>query len=485
MIHRAKVCRNSADIKEKGENRTKQKEQKQRTSSKHKKKAPRTKRNHKEEKTTIKQMEIERTEIRSQELQEVMSEIPGRFLRWGLLLFFGIVVAIVGVSWFISYPDIVTAPVTITTINPPAQLVAKTGGKIEEIFAANGEEVNKGREIALIENSAGYGDIKTAESFAEEAERYGAWKNAVTIMVAPTGLSLGTVRDAWTDLTVLMEQYKEYLEQNQYPIKISLYGKQLERQEEYAEELKVQEKLSEEDLRLTSNAYARDSILFNDRSYLSINEIEQSRRNLLQKEMSHASLKSSVKNSESTLLQMNETLFDMRVQYEKDISRYETDLGNALQRLKAGIADWKDAYLLESPIDGTVTYTGFWSENQVISAGESFATVMPNGAGRIIIKAEVPVSGLGKVRAGMETNIKLSGFPYMEYGAVKGKISAVSAVPVGDAYIADIELVNGMVTTYGKELDYINGMTGTADIITKESRLIYRFIEPLMSVFAN
>ena len=327
-------------------------------------------------------MEIERTEIRSQELQEVMSEIPGKFLRWGILLFFCIVVAIVGVSWFISYPDIVTAPVMITTINPSAQLMAKTGGKIEKIFAANGEKVEKGREIALIENNAGYGDIKTAESFAEESERYGDWKNAVTEMAVPIGLSLGSVRDAWMDMSVLMEQYGEYLKQDQYPVKISLYKKQLERQREYVEELKIQEKLSEEDLRLTANAYGRDSILFNDRSYLSLNEMEQSKRNLLQKELSHASLKSSIKNSESELLRMNETLFDMKIQYEKDISRYETDLDNALQRLKAAIADWKNAYLLESPIDGTVTYTGFWSENQVISAGESFATIMPNGAGK-------------------------------------------------------------------------------------------------------
>jgi multidrug efflux pump subunit AcrA (membrane-fusion protein) len=430
-------------------------------------------------------MEIERTDIRSRELQEVMSEIPGKFLRWGLLMFFGIVVAIVGTSWFISYPDIVVAPVTITTINPPAPLVAKTGGKIEKIFAANGERVKKGGAVALVENNADHGDIRKALSFAEDAERHGEWKNAVTEMTVPTGLSLGTVRGAWTDLAILMEQYGEYLELDQYPVKIGLYEKQLRRQEEYVEELKVQEKLSEEDLRLTANAYWRDSILFNDRSYLSVNEIERSRRDLLQKEMSHAALESSIKNSASTLLQMEETLFDMKVQYEKDIGRYETDLDNALQRLRAAIAEWKSSYLLESPVDGTVTYTGFWSENQVISAGESFATVMPDGAGRVIMKAEVPVSGLGKVRPGMETNIKLSGFPYMEYGAVKGRISTVSAVPVGGAYIADIELVNGMVTTYGRELDYINGMTGTADIITKESRLIYRFIEPLMSVFAN
>jgi len=74
-------------------------------------------------------MEIERTDIRSRELQEVMSEIPGKFLRWGLLMFFGIVVAIVGTSWFISYPDIVVAPVTITTINPPPHLWPRPGAK--------------------------------------------------------------------------------------------------------------------------------------------------------------------------------------------------------------------------------------------------------------------------------------------------------------------------------------------------------------------
>jgi len=64
--------------------------------------------------------EIIKHEIRSPELQEVMSEIPGSFLRWGLLLFFAIILAILGVTWFINYPDVVTAPLTITTYNSPA-----------------------------------------------------------------------------------------------------------------------------------------------------------------------------------------------------------------------------------------------------------------------------------------------------------------------------------------------------------------------------
>jgi len=39
--------------------------------------------------------EINKQEIQSQELQEVMAGIPGSFLRWGLFLFFALLVAII------------------------------------------------------------------------------------------------------------------------------------------------------------------------------------------------------------------------------------------------------------------------------------------------------------------------------------------------------------------------------------------------------
>ena len=111
--------------------------------------------------------ELNKHEIRSPELQEVMSEIPGSFLKWGLFLFFAIVMAIVGVSWFINYPDLVTAPVTITTFNSPASLVARAGGKIERLFVGNNDEVKENQAIAVIDNQAEWNDMKTIASFIE------------------------------------------------------------------------------------------------------------------------------------------------------------------------------------------------------------------------------------------------------------------------------------------------------------------------------
>ena len=51
--------------------------------------------------------------------------------------------------------------------------------------------------------------------------------------------------------------------------------------------------------------------------------------------------------------------------------------------------------------------------------------------------------------------------------------------------MAEIELEEGMKSTYKETLKFIQQMDGTADIITEETRLIYRFINPLRTLINN
>ena len=70
----------------------------------------------------------------------------------------------------------------------------------------------------------------------------------------------------------------------------------------------------------------------------------------------------------------------------------------------------------------------------------------------------------------------------MQYGVLKGKISSVSQVPGEGGFRADIELTGGMTSTYREKIRFIHEMDGTADIITGDSRLIFRFIKPLKAL---
>jgi hypothetical protein len=54
-------------------------------------------------------------EIRSEEVQEIISHVPNSLVRWGLTVIFLVMVALLSVTWFIQYPDLLAAKVTITT----------------------------------------------------------------------------------------------------------------------------------------------------------------------------------------------------------------------------------------------------------------------------------------------------------------------------------------------------------------------------------
>jgi HlyD family secretion protein len=82
------------------------------------------------------------------------------------------------------------------------------------------------------------------------------------------------------------------------------------------------------------------------------------------------------------------------------------------------------------------------------------------------------------VKVGQSVNIKLSGFPYLEYGMVRGVVNSISLVPSGDSYIIDLKLPSGLTTLYGKQLDFTQNMQGTAEIITDDLRLLQKIINP-------
>lgn len=119
-------------------------------------------------------------------------------------------------------------------------------------------------------------------------------------------------------------------------------------------------------------------------------------------------------------------------------------------------------------------------------------TVVPSVERSPVGIVKVPQASFGKVSTGQKVNVRLNGYPYMEYGLLVGEIGYLSSVPEAAAgsqtepqYTAEIVFPDGMVTTYGRELRLIQKMDGTAEIITQDRRLIMRFLDPIAALFKN
>lgn len=430
--------------------------------------------------------ELNKQEIRSPELQEVMSEIPGSFLKWGLLVFFGIILILIIGSYFIKNPEIVTVPVVITTQNPPVVLVAKSGGQIEKLLVLEGSLVSQDEVVALIGNTSVYEDVRKLNLFLSGFDEKSDWIEIVKIQQSPRDLSIGEIQSNYSGFQKEWKQMKDYLEQGYIPAKLRLLEKQIVKKIEYNKELVKQERFLTEDLALAKRSFERDSTLFHkDSNSISIKEFEKSRQSYIQKLYSFSVFNASLKSNEADFLRLSETRLDLQIQYEKELKQYIFTLEESFQLLKFSISQWEDRYLIKSPIAGKVTLTRFRNENQVIKAGETLATVIPDSTTNIVARAVIPASGFGRIEIGQTVNIKLSGFPYMQYGVLKGKIYSLSQVPGEGGFSAGIELTGGMTSTYREKIRFIHEMDGTADIVTKDVRLINRFINPIKTILKN
>ncbi len=428
--------------------------------------------------------EINKLELHSEEIQELMGFIPRGIVRWGLTIIFLILAGIIAGSFFFRSPEIVTAPMVLITEYPPVQLLSKATGKIDRLFVQEGQQLADGTLVALINNPTGYNEYLQLKQLILATNDSVSWDKKVFMQTLPVLMTLGELQPAYSALYKTTNNFRHYLNQNLIPQKISLLRKQANKQEEYHQTLLKQKDILDKDIKLSEKTFFRDSTLYNHQA-ISESEYEKSRQSLLAKRSSFIGFEASLKNTESSVLQLNASRIELEMQYEKELAQFRLDQDEVWQNLENTVHQWEEKYLVSSPVCGKISFTSVWSENQEIKAGELIATVIPDREMAIVAKAVIPTTGFGKVEVGQKVNIKLSGFPYIQFGMLKGRIRSVSMVPEEKGYVAEIELTEGMTSSYRENLRFIQQMDGTAEIITKDLRLIYRFINPLRALMDN
>jgi hypothetical protein len=67
---------------------------------------------------------------------------------------------------------------------------------------------------------------------------------------------------------------------------------------------------------------------------------------------------------------------------------------------------------------------------------------------------------------------------------IKGKIKSISLTPdIEGNLLIDVDLPNGIATSYNKKINFQQEMSGTADIVTEDLRLIERLLYQFRDIF--
>jgi multidrug resistance efflux pump len=424
-------------------------------------------------------------ELRSEEVQEVMSEIPSWILRRGITSLFIIVLALLIGSWLFKYPDTITAEITVTSLDPPASIIARSSGKMDGIFVENNEAVMPETPLAVIQNPAKTEDMLELKSMMKAWETGGYSDDIVRKFFNEQSLSLGSIQTVYAAFLNSLNDYQNYRTFKYYPQKIASQKEQLLTQKEYYNLILKQVPVMNEQFHTSKSIFDRDSVLLS-KNVISGNEYDISKNSFLQNKQAYLSFDASLKQSELQLMQGEESLLDLQQQATELERKYQLSLQNASEALSAQIKAWEQNYLLVSPIAGIVNQMGVWSSNQNVNTGETIFTVIPTQQDTPKGKALLPVQGAGKVKVGQRVNVRINNFPDQEFGYLTGSVESISSVPTAEGfYVIGINFPKGMVTNYDLTLPITQQMLGNADIITDDLRLMERFFMPVKKLLKN
>ncbi|MCL1938487.1 MAG: HlyD family secretion protein [Candidatus Azobacteroides sp.] len=425
----------------------------------------------------------DKIELRSEEMQDILTRPPHILVRSGTSVICGVILLLLAGSFFFSYPDIVNDEILITTNNPPVWLIAKANGKIKELNCLDKQVVRAGEILAVIENPANTMEIQKIKSLLSQS----AMNDSVFYLpkeLLNTSYELGNIQNIYSAFVRVATEYGNFLSLNATQKEKEALNAQIAGHKTYSVNLRTQLELKQEELEIAKSTYERENHLF-ERGIISRAEMEIAKSAWLNTKQSLQQVQTNIASDEIESAQLRESLSKLNIQYQREQNSLFSNLKTATNELETAIENWEQTYLLVSPIDGTVTFNTFWTNNQFVHTDDKVMAVIPENTEKILGRIKSSESMSGKIKTGQRVNIKINGYPYMEYGTLQGKVKAISLVPNENSYAIEVDLFQGLMTNTGKILDFTGELTGQAEIITDDRSVFSRISSPLRYLIKN
>lgn len=439
------------------------------------------------------------TTAHCEELEELVERVPNWLLRWGGTALAGITALLFVGAWMIEYPDIVAAPVSITTESPPIAVVGRTSGRLRELWVADGDVVEAGAWLAVIESPAATTDVlaigRVLDGFAAslagvddpnadpDASGLDLRRFDPSQVGPPSHAALGELRVAYAGFVVAWQDYADVVADPHYDAILASIDDRLAGNESLAvaraherEGLEADVRQAERDAhttaRLVEHAIASTAEL--DRASATVRE----RRRALDR---------------ATVESIGERVTHSQLAGERLVLMHEHR-----ERLRAGLRalheshaelsraydTWTRDYVLRAPIAGTVAFHRVWSRDQWMAQDEEAMTIIPS-QGDVLARVELGQWSSGKVDVGQRAVIKLDGYPYREFGVLEGVVASVPAISREGVYLVTLRLPDGLRTSHGTDVVLRHDMRGVAEVVTADLRLLERILFQLRALLGD
>ena len=422
------------------------------------------------------------TVLQQNELQEMLGHPPNWILRSGIGLICIIILAALSLSWVIRYPDEISARITLLQETPPHELRPLLSARLDTVLRTNGEVVNAGDRIVLLESAASWQDIDSLRQLLQTGFQ--------GLEICCPKLQLGSIQGTYAAFQEARNNLQFFLGRDIFKVRAregqqeisTLYT--LDSVYESRKAYFIQEKqLIHKDLNRSKKLHQEGVV--------SEVEHEGQQIQLLRYEQQLKDLDVAYLQNRLRIQQLKTQLAESDDEYLRQKNDLELRLEKASQELRSAVESWYAQYIISSPIDGKIEWHVQLTSQYLVQAGSLLGVIVTeNKQSQIIGELHLPASGMGKIRAGAPVKINLDAYPEQEFGQIAAQVGEINLVPTKTQdgqlqYTIKVYLSDTLSTTYGKQLTFQPNMPGTATIITEDQRIIERIFKQLLSILKN
>ena len=418
----------------------------------------------------------------SEYLREVLATPPRWIIRWGEVLVLLLVITLLVLGYLIRYPDRIAAKVVITAPYPPIEIVARADGQLTNLLVADHDSVKQGALLAIIQNAAYYPDVVILQQQLDSLKVSSIQYTADSLFSRI--YQLGTLQQPYALAQQAWKEYVLYQQLTPAYQQQQAVNRQLRRFESLLTQKQQQQQLLERKVQLARKDYKRNQQLHASKT-IADKTLEESERTLLEAREAYQALGSELAQIGVQVAGLQREWQQLNTQHTQSGEQLQQALSTALKNLESHISLWKERYLLKAPQAGIVSLFDFWSEQQYVQTGQVVMRIVPAQDQQAIGRLRVPVQNFGKVAIGQEVQVYLDNYPYQEFGTLRGVVQNFSDLPQEGYYSVAIAFPKGLTTQYRKTIPFQQQLSGQAEIITEELRLLERFFYQLRGYYQS
>ncbi|EGQ7696619.1 HlyD family type I secretion periplasmic adaptor subunit [Vibrio vulnificus] len=427
-----------------------------------------------------------------------------RLMLWVIVLFFA--VAIGWAAW--AEIDKVTVGQGKVIPSSQIQIVQNLeGGLVKEILVKEGQLVQKGQQLLLIDDTRFRSDYREREQQVanltaavlqltssidsveiDEEFTNAEWEKSVVIKYGQLAFPAELEQQQPELIARQRAEYRQDL--NNLRNQISVLTQQVKQKQQDLVEIQARVKnlrqghvFAKKELEITQ-PLADEGVVPKIELLKLQRQVNDTRRELTSTELKIPVLQSTIREA---MLSRIDAALKFRSEQQEKLNKTQDQL-SALVESAVGLRDRVKRTVVISPVTGKIKTLNINTVGGVIQPGMDIVEIVPT-EDSLLVEAKIAPQDIAFLRPNLPAVVKFSAYDFTKYGGLDGELEHISADTTQDEegnsfYIVRVRTEK---TNFGQdaELPIIPGMTASVDIITGKRTVLDYLLKPILSAQNN